>query len=38
MDKHGNIAFGLLWGTSLSVPLWMAFFGWIKIITHLLFR
>jgi hypothetical protein len=28
---------GLLWGTSLSVPLWIAFFGWIKMITKLLF-
>ncbi|PGY12089.1 hypothetical protein COE25_10275 [Bacillus sp. AFS031507] len=37
MDKQGNLLIGLIWGTSLSVPLWIAFFGWIKVITHFIF-
>ncbi|EKN64147.1 hypothetical protein BABA_23640 [Neobacillus bataviensis LMG 21833] len=36
MAKEGNLFVGLLWGTSLSIPLWVAFFGWIKLITHFL--
>lgn len=35
MEENGNFSIGLLWGTSLSVPLWIAFFGWIKLIIHL---
>jgi hypothetical protein len=23
---------GLLWGSILSVPLWLSFFGWVKLI------
>lgn len=34
MDEQGNLLVGLLWGTSLSVPLWIALFGWIKLVTH----
>ena len=37
MDKQGNLLIGLIWGKSLSVPLWIAFFGWIKVITHFIF-
>jgi hypothetical protein len=37
MDEEGKILVGLIWGTSLSIPLWIAFFGWIKIILHFLF-
>jgi hypothetical protein len=32
MDEQGNLLVGVLWGTSLSVPLWLAFFGWVKLI------
>jgi hypothetical protein len=38
MDEEGNILVGLLWGTALSVPLWLAFIGWIKIISHYLLQ
>lgn len=34
MDKQGNLLVGLFWGTSLSIPLWIAFFGWLKLIIH----
>ena len=37
MDKQDNFAYGLVWGTSLSVPLWIAFFGWIKLIIRFIF-
>ena len=36
MDEQGNLLVGLLWGTSLSVPLWLAFFGWIKLVIQLI--
>jgi hypothetical protein len=36
MDKQGNFSVGLMWGASLSVPLWLAFFGWVKIILSFL--
>ncbi len=36
MDKQGNLLLGLLWGTSLSVPLWFAFFGWIKLVIQMI--
>ena len=26
----GKFSVGLLWGTLLSVPLWISFLGWIK--------
>jgi hypothetical protein len=32
MEEKGNFFAGLLWGTTLSVPLWIAFLGWIKIV------
>lgn len=25
---------GLMWGTLFSVPLWLAFLGWVKIIMN----
>lgn len=37
MDEQGNFAYGLVWGTSLSVPLWIAFFGWVKLLLRILF-
>lgn len=36
MDEQGNFLVGFLWGTSLSVPLWIAFFGWIKLMIQFL--
>jgi hypothetical protein len=32
MDDDNNFAKGLSWGIGLSVPLWIAFFGIIKLI------
>lgn len=31
-SQDGVFSSGLLWGTLLSVPLWISFFGWMKII------
>lgn len=36
MEEQGRFLTGFLWGTSLSIPLWIAFFGWIKIMISLL--
>ncbi|TCN24172.1 hypothetical protein EV146_108287 [Mesobacillus foraminis] len=36
MEEQGNFLVGFLWGTSLSVPLWIALLGWLKIIINLL--
>ena len=36
MEKQENFGVGLLWGTTLSIPLWIAFFGWMKLMIHLL--
>ncbi|USK27974.1 MULTISPECIES: hypothetical protein [Metabacillus] len=30
--KDANFFKGMIWATILSVPLWVSFFGWIKII------
>lgn len=32
MNREGNFAVGFSWGISLSIPLWISFFGWIKLI------
>lgn len=30
--KHeGNLLKGLMWGVTMSIPLWVSFFGWIKL-------
>ncbi len=34
---EGNFLKGLLFGTSLSIPLWVSFFGWVKILFNILF-
>lgn len=34
---EGNFLKGLLFGTSISIPLWISFFGWIKIIITKIF-
>ena len=36
MERQGNFAIGLFWGASLSVPLWIAFFGWLRMMLHYL--
>jgi hypothetical protein len=36
MKEDGNFVAGVYWGTLLSVPLWLAFFGWVKIIKVIL--
>ncbi|SIQ21670.1 hypothetical protein SAMN05878482_101664 [Peribacillus simplex] len=36
-ENEGNFFKGLLFGTSLSIPLWISFFGWIKLIINSLF-
>lgn len=35
MEEQGNFLVGFIWGTSLSIPLWIAFLGWIKLLVHL---
>lgn len=36
--KDGNFFKGFVWACALSIPLWIAFFGWIKMIsTHSFF-
>ncbi|MBM7618605.1 hypothetical protein JOC95_000447 [Bacillus tianshenii] len=27
-----NFLVGMFWGTAFSIPLWLSFFGWIKLI------
>ncbi|MFK4391686.1 hypothetical protein ABH916_003614 [Peribacillus frigoritolerans] len=34
MNESSNVVVGLLWATFLSFPLWLSFFGWIKIIMN----
>ncbi len=31
-----NLIKGLLWGTALSIPLWLSFFGWIQILFNVI--
>jgi hypothetical protein len=32
MKKEGNFIVGMYWGTLLSIPLWVSFFGWVKLV------
>jgi hypothetical protein len=32
MEQEGNFGIGMVWGISLSIPLWIAFFGWVQLI------
>lgn len=32
----GKFSIGLLWGTLLSVPLWISFLGWVKLTYYFL--
>lgn len=36
MDVPWVFIKGLIWGTLFSVPLWLSFCGWIKIIMNLI--
>ncbi|WP_332628503.1 hypothetical protein [Halalkalibacter flavus] len=29
-NNNGTIFTGLMWGTVLSIPLWLSFIGWMK--------
>ena len=31
-EHEGDFYKGMLWATTLSIPLWVSFFGWINII------
>ena len=33
-SNEEDFAKGLMWGTSLSIPLWIAIFGWVKLVAH----
>jgi hypothetical protein len=32
MEHEGNFALGFSWAFSLSIPLWISFLGWIKLL------
>lgn len=34
-EESGSFGKGMMWATLLSVPLWLSFFGWIKIISNI---
>lgn len=36
MEKDGNFAVGMVWGVSLSIPLWISIFGWVHIIKNVI--
>jgi len=35
MEEQANFLKGLKWGVAISIPLWISFFGWIKMLYHL---
>ncbi len=35
MEAQGNFFAGLLWGASLGIPLWISFFGWVKLLSRI---
>lgn len=35
MNREGNFAVGFSWGISLSIPLWISLFGWIKLMINI---
>ena len=35
MEAQGNFLVGLFWGTTLCIPLWIAFIGWLKLLINL---
>lgn len=36
MTEEQNMIKGLIWGSILSVPLWVSIFGWVKIFKEIL--
>jgi hypothetical protein len=35
-NEEENFAKGMVWAVGLSIPLWLSFFGWIKMVSMLL--
>ncbi len=35
MEEQANFFNGLKWGVIISIPLWISFFGWIKLFINL---
>lgn len=35
--ENGNFAKGMIWGVLLSIPLWLSFFGWVKMLHFIAF-
>jgi hypothetical protein len=35
-NEDENFAKGMVWAACLSIPLWLSFFGWIKMVSALL--
>ncbi|MDQ0482423.1 hypothetical protein QO000_001392 [Alkalihalobacillus hemicentroti] len=33
--EEGNFTKGMVWGVSLSIPLWIAVFGWAKLVMRM---
>lgn len=33
--REGNFFKGIIWAAVLSIPLWIAFFGWVKLIMYM---
>jgi hypothetical protein len=36
MNREGNFALGFSWAVTLSIPLWISFLGWIKLVMIIL--
>ena len=36
MNKDGNFVIGLLWGSTLSIPLWVSLIGWVWSIADMI--
>lgn len=32
MEHNHNLTIGLLWGITLSIPLWISLIGWIQLL------
>jgi hypothetical protein len=35
-ETEGNFFLGLFWGGMISIPLWISFFGWVKLVIRFL--
>lgn len=36
MEEQGDFLIGFMWGAPLSVLLWIAFFGWLKLVWNII--